>query len=281
MSEKKKNGIFDVSAEDKKMLDKIYWRSFMVFSGFAGAAYAAAPGYTFSIMPALVRWYPEKEKLSEAMGRHTTWYNITQNVGTFAMGLSASMEHENALHYGEYDTSAIVSIKTSLMGPMSGIGDALFWGILRVIAAGIGINIGMTGSPMGAILFFLIYQIPSMICRYYMTYLGYTMGESFIKQAFETGLIGILTKCAGIVGLMMVGYMISSNVSFNLAISIPVEGGDPIQLQTYLDGFLQGLLPLLITFWCYHMLKDRNMNQNTLLFIIMIVGFLCGLVGIA
>lgn len=33
------------------------------------------------------------------------------------------------------------------MGPMSGIGDAIFWGVLRVIAAGIGINLAMSGSP--------------------------------------------------------------------------------------------------------------------------------------
>ena len=39
------------------------------------------------------------------------------------------------------------------MGPISGIGDSFFWGILRVIAAGIGISIASTGSPLGAIVF--------------------------------------------------------------------------------------------------------------------------------
>ena len=104
--------MFDhISEADRKMLNKIYWRSFMVFAGPCGAAYRQAPGFTMSIMPALERYYPEQEKRAEAMQRHMTPYNITQNVGTFAMGLAASMEHENAVHYGDYDPSSIVSIK--------------------------------------------------------------------------------------------------------------------------------------------------------------------------
>ena len=57
---------------------------------------------------------------------------------------------------------------------MSGIGDAIFWGVLRVIAAGIGINLAMSGSPLGAIMFLLIYNIPSILCRYFLTYLAST-----------------------------------------------------------------------------------------------------------
>lgn len=125
--------MFDhISEADRKMLNKIYWRSFMVFAGPCGAAYRQAPGFTMSIMPALERYYPEQEKRAEAMQRHMTPYNITQNVGTFAMGLAASMEHENAVHYGDYDPSSIVSIKTALMGPLSGIGDSIYWGIVRL-----------------------------------------------------------------------------------------------------------------------------------------------------
>lgn len=272
----------NLSQEDIKMLDRIYWRSFNVFAGFAGSAYAASLGYTYSIRPALDRFYPEQEKRAEAFNRHKTWYNITQNVGTFAMGLSASMEKENSENYGNYDTEAIVSIKTSLMGPMSGIGDALFWGIVRVIAAGIAINMSASGTLLAPIVFLLIYNIPSMICRYYMTYLGYTMGETFIKQAFESGLITTLTKCAGIVGLMMVGQMTANNVSFNLAITLPpvAEGAEPVAIQQYFDELLLGVLPLSITFICYYLLS-KGVNQVKLIFGIMIIGIILGVLGVA
>ena len=46
----------NISDADKKMLTKIYWRSFAVFAGPCGAAYRQAPGFTMSIMPALERF---------------------------------------------------------------------------------------------------------------------------------------------------------------------------------------------------------------------------------
>lgn len=269
----------NLTVEDRKMLNRIYWRSFMVFAGPCGAAYRQAPGFTMSIMPALERYYPEKEKRAEAMIRHMTPYNITQNVGTFAMGLAASMEKENALHYGEYDPSSIPAIKTALMGPMSGIGDAIYWGIVRCIAAGVGIGFAASGSILGPILFLLIYNIPGMLGRYYLTYLGYVMGETFIKKAYDSGMIQILTQCAGIIGLMMVGFMISSMVSMSVTLTMPVSGAEPIAVQPQLDSILQGLLPMCLTFICYYALK-KNMNQNTLLFLVLGVGFLLGLIGI-
>ena len=179
--------MFDhISEADRKMLNKIYWRSFMVFAGPCGAAYRQAPGFTMSIMPALERYYPEQEKRAEAMQRHMTPYNITQNVGTFAMGLAASMEHENAVHYGDYDPSSIVSIKTALMGPLSGIGDSIYWGIVRCIAAGVGIGFAASGSILGPILFLVIYNLPGMLGRYYLTYLGFSMGENFIRHDYDS-----------------------------------------------------------------------------------------------
>lgn len=177
-------------------------------------------------------------KRAEAMQRHMTPYNITQNVGTFAMGLAASMEHENAVHYGDYDPSSIVSIKTALMGPLSGIGDSIYWGIVRCIAAGVGIGFAASGSILGPILFLVIYNLPGMLGRYYLTFLGFSMGENFITKAYESGMITILTKCAGIIGLMNVGFMISSNVSLSLALTMPVSGAEPIAVQPYLDSLL-------------------------------------------
>lgn len=272
--------VTNLPQEDKKMLNSVFRRSFMVFAGMAGLHYAAAPGYIISIWPALKRWYPDKESRAEALKRHSTWYNITQNVGTLAMGLSCSMEKENSLNRDTYDTSAIVSVKSALMGPMSGIGDSIFWGIVRTIAAGVGISMAANGSVIGPIMFLILYNVPSILCRYYMTYLGYSMGESFIKKMFESGLMEVFTKAAGIVGLMMVGCMTASNVSFATSLSIAVEGGEPIMIQTYFDQLFSGILPLSITLVCFWLLKKKNVNVNVLMIGIMIFSFACVLLGI-
>lgn len=270
-----------LSAEDRKMLNKIFLRSFTVFaSGAGGAAKAGADGWLYSIMPAINRYYKDDpEKRADAMTRHTTWYNITQNVGTFAMGLVASMERENTLH-DDFDTESIDGTKVSLMGPMSGIGDAIFWGCLRVIAAGIGINIAMSGSPLGAILFLLIYNIPSILCRYFMTYLGFTLGTNFISQLYEGGLMRLVTRATSTVGLTMIGAMTAANVKFTSIISFPVEGSDPITLQSYLDQIFLGLVPLCLTLFVLWLMRNKNVNVNVILVGIMVLAIVLGLIGV-
>lgn len=270
-----------LSAEDRKMLNKIFLRSFTVFaSGAGGAAKAGADGWLYSIMPAINRYYKDDpEKRADAMTRHTTWYNITQNVGTFAMGLVASMERENTLH-DDFDTESIDGTKVSLMGPMSGIGDAIFWGCLRVIAVGIGINIAMSGSPLGAILFLLIYNIPSVLCRYFMTYLGFTLGTNFISQLYEGGLMRLVTRATSTVGLTMIGAMTAANVKFTSIISFPVEGSDPITLQSYLDQIFLGLVPLCLTLFVLWLMRNKNVNVNVILVGIMVLAIVLGLIGV-
>lgn len=271
----------NLSAEDRKMLNKIFLRSFTVFASCAGGSVKqGADGWLYSLMPAINRYYKDDpEARADAMARHTTWYNITQNVGTFAMGLVASMENENSQH-PDFDTESIDGIKVSLMGPMSGIGDAIFWGCLRVIAAGIGINMAMSGSPVGAILFLLIYNIPSIICRYFMTYLGFMLGTNFISQLYEGGLMKIITKATSTVGLVMIGAMTAANVKFSTILSIPVEGSDPVMIQSYLDQIFIGLVPLSLTLFVLWLMRKKNVNVNVILVGIMVLGLVLGLIGV-
>ena len=230
----------NLSKTDKKIINRIFWRSFTVFASRAGATKTHAPGFMYSVMPALDEYYKDNPQgHKEAMMRHTTWYNITQNVGTFVMGLVASME-KKAAKDPNFDPESIVAIKTSLMGPLSGIGDSIFWGVLRVIAAGIGISLASQGSILGPILFLLIYNIPSILTRYYLTYMGFTVGDTFISDMYKSGSMELLNKAASTLGLMMIGCMTATMVKFETKLSIPISGGKPIQLQQYLDQLWKG-----------------------------------------
>jgi PTS system mannose-specific IID component len=260
------------------MLNSIFFRSFNVFAGAAGSTKAGASGFIWSLLPALERYYPEKERLTKAMQRHNIWYNITQNVGTFAMGLVASMEKESS-EKPDFDTQSIVAIKTSLMGPMSGIGDAIFWGIVRVIAAGVAIGMAATGSLMAPLVFLIAYNVPSVLCRYYMTYLGYTLGSTFIERIYASGGMKILTKAASTVGLMMVGGMCASMVKFSTILQMEVPGSDPILVQTYLDQLLVGIVPLLLSLGCFYLLQKR-VNVNIVMLGVLILALLLALLGV-
>ena len=269
-----------LSKEDRKMLNSIFLRSFTIFAGRSGGQVRQhAAAFIWTLLPAFNRYYKDDpEGHRDALVRHTMFYNITQSIGTFCMGLVASMERENAQD-PSFDAHSIVALKAALMGPLSGVGDAFIWGVLRVIAAGVGINLALQGSVLGPIMFLVIYNVPSIILRYYLTYAGFMLGNDFIRRISQNGLMSIFTKCTSILGLMMVGGLTASNVKFTSIVQFTVQGQDPILLQTYLDSVFKGLVPLCLTLACLYLMQKR-VNVNFILFGVLGLAILLALVGI-
>ncbi len=270
----------NLSREDRKMLNSIFWRSFFCQASRAGGQTRQhAIGFVYSIAPALDRYYKDdKEAKIRALIRHTQFFNITSIVSTLVMGIIASMERENSRN-SDFDEQSIVALKVALMGPMSGIGDSIFIGVVRVIAAGIAVSLASTGSLLGPIIFLLIYNVPGTMIRYYLTYLGFTSGAGFISKIYESGMMKVLTKSASILGLIMVGAMTASTVTFKTAITIPMVDADPVQLQTYLDAVFKGLVPLGITLGCKYAL-DKKINVNWLMIGVLVLAMVLALLRI-
>lgn len=270
----------NLSREDKKMINSICWRSLNAHcSRVGGQARQMAIGFLWQIMPALNRYYKDQpEKKKEALYRHVQFCNVSNAIYPFLAGLVASMEKENS-EVDDFDTSSIVAIKAALMGPLAGIGDSLLFSVVRVIAAGIGISFALQGSILGPILFFLIYNGCTMALRFSLGYVGFISGSSFITNMYQNGTLKILTKCAGILGLIMVGAMTASTVKFTTAISIPIPGGEAVALQSSLDTLFLGLVPLLLTFCCKKLL-DKNVNINWIMVGIFVLSLLMAAVHI-
>ena len=270
----------NLSREDKKMINSICWRSLNAHcSRVGGQARQMAIGFLWQIMPALNRYYKDQpEKKKEALYRHVQFCNVSNAIYPFLAGLVASMEKENS-EVDDFDTSSIVAIKAALMGPLAGIGDSLLFSVVRVIAAGIGISFALQGSILGPILFFLIYNGCTMALRFSLGYVGFISGSSFITNMYQNGTLKILTKCAGILGLIMVGAMTASTVKFTTAISIPIPGGEAVALQSSLDTLFLGLVPLLLTFGCKKLL-DKNVNINWIMVGIYVLSLMMAVVHI-
>ena len=270
----------NLSREDKKMINSICWRSLNAHcSRVGGQARQMAIGFLWQIMPALNRYYKDQpEKKKEALYRHVQFCNVSNAIYPFLTRLVASMEKENS-EVDDFDTSSIVAIKAALMGPLAGIGDSLLFSVVRVIAAGIGISFALQGSILGPILFFLIYNGCTMALRFSLGYVGFISGSSFITNMYQNGTLKILTKCAGILGLIMVGAMTASTVKFTTAISIPIPGGEAVALQSSLDTLFLGLVPLLLTFGCKKLL-DKNVNINWIMVGIFVLSLLMAAVHI-
>ena len=77
--------------------------------------------------------------------RHLAIFNITPHLAPTVTGVATAMEAK-ASQDETFDKNAINSIKVGLMGPLSGIGDSIFWGTLRVITVGIGVSLAKDGN---------------------------------------------------------------------------------------------------------------------------------------
>ena len=154
-----------VTSVDNKLLRQLYWRSFSLYAAVTPAKQGAS-GFSYAMQPFLENFYQDDEERRKAMVRHMAYFNTNLAMYPFILGVTASMEKENA-EKADFNDESINAIKTSLMGPLAGIGDSLFWGVLRTIAAGIAVSLAMAGNIFAPIVFLLIFNIPVQLVRWY------------------------------------------------------------------------------------------------------------------
>ena len=265
---------------EKKLIKSMYWRSFTLYSAVTPAKQGAS-GVSYTMQPFIDRFYKNREAdRKAAMVRHMSYFNTNVAMFPFIMGITASMEKENA-EKDDFNPESINAIKTSLIGPLAGIGDSVFWGVLRVIAAGIGVSLAQANNFMAPLIFLLLFNLPVQLIRWQGAKLGYTLGASYISDLYESGMINVLTKGATIVGLAMVGAMTSNMVSLQLKWNMVLDGKTIMKSQEMLNQIFVGLIPLSITLICFWLLKKKNMSINILIFSIIALGILLSVLGIA
>lgn len=108
-----------------------------------------AVGWTMA--PLLRKIYPNDEDYSEALLNHFNYFNATPQMTNIILGASAAMEEKDGLNAKE----TIQSFKTSVMGPLSGIGDTVFWILWPTVMGSISGYMALKGNPLGAIIWLL------------------------------------------------------------------------------------------------------------------------------
>ena len=274
------NGRVQESVMTKEVFKKTFWRTFPLQACFCYERMQNV-GFAYQMVPALKKLYPDKEEASKALKRHLAIFNTTPCVVPFITGASIAMEEKfkKARENGEEcDEESINAVKTALMGPLAGIGDSFFWGTLRIIAAGIGASLAAQGSILGAVLFFLMYNIPQLFVRYQGLKLGYKSGVSFLENMSQGGVIALLTEVAKILGLVVVGSMCASMVALSTPLVISMDGADVV-IQDIFNSILPNILPLGLTFVIYKLLK-KGIKTTTVLWGIILFGIAGSVVGI-
>lgn len=221
-------------------------------------------------------YHDDFEGYKDALIRHTEFFNITPQAAPFVGGVCACMEELKKK--GEIDGEAITGIKTALMGPLSGIGDSIFIGCIRIVALGIGLSLSLQGNILGPIIYFLIYNIPAFICRFYGARLGYDIGFKYLSKMKESGMMDKVLLAASILGIIVIGAMSKDMVYTKIALTIG-SGETAKPLQEILDGILPGIVGLSVT-WLYYYLLNKKISPMILIvatIILCIIGKVIGL----
>lgn len=221
-------------------------------------------------------WHDDPAGYAAALERHTAFFNISVALAPFVGGIAMSMEER--IKAGELPPESVNDVKAALMGPLSGVGDAIFLTTIRVVGAGIAVSMAAEGNPLGPILFLLIFNVPQYILRVWGIVKGYELGVGLLDAASESGIMDKLIKGAGIVGMMVVGSMTCSMFWATLAVSFG-SGEEVTMLQDILDGIMPGMLGL-GCMGIYYWLLGKKIHPSFLILGTMLVGVIGVYLGI-
>ena len=269
-----------IQVSPNKRYSHYFWRSWAIQDSW-NYERQMNMGFLYGIAPTIDRLYPDENdpeqvaKRKEAYERHMAFYNCTPQTSAFVLGLASSMEEEYARDPENFDPETINAVKTSLMGPLSGIGDSFFQGTIRTIAFGLGTTLAAQGSMLGPVLAMVISAVFSIPITWYAGKFGYEMGNSFLDR-LQSGTMEKIMYACGIVGLMAIGGMVATLIGITTPLTFS-EG--TVVLQDILDGIVPMILNLGAVMGMYWLVK-HNVKTSWLLAICIVGGIVLNALGL-
>ncbi|MGL4890532.1 MAG: PTS N-acetylgalactosamine transporter subunit IID [Aeromonas veronii] len=246
----------------KQDINRFAWRSLLLQASFNYERMQAS-GWLYGLLPALQKIHTNQRDLSRAMKGHMGFFNTHPFLVTFVMGIVLAMERS------KQNVNSIQSTKIAVGAPLGGIGDAMFWLTLLPICGGIGADLALQGSIMGAVVFFLLFNVVHFGLRFGLAHYAYRMGVAAIPVIkANTRKVG---HAASIVGMTVIGTLVATYV--RLGTTLEITAGDAVvKLQAdVLDKLMPAFLPLLYTLAMYALIR-KGWSPLRLIVITVVLG---------
>lgn len=270
-------------------------------------------GWCYSIIPAIKKLYKTEEDRAAALKRHLEFYNTHPYVSAPVMGVTLALEEERA-NGMPVDDQTVQGVKVGMMGPLAGVGDPVFWFTVRPILGALGASLALSGSIVGPLLFFVVWNLVRIAFLWYTQEFGYKVGTSIAKD-MSGGLLGKVTEGASILGMFIIGALVQRwvSISFTPVVSqvtqsegayinwdklpkgtagikealtqynsLGANGLNQVKvttLQQNLDQLIPGLAALLLTLLCCYLLK-KKVSPIVIIVALFIVGIVARVIGI-
>lgn len=315
MSEQVNNERITISKRDRM---NVNWRTTFVQANWNYERMHNV-GFAYVMAPIIKKLYTTEDDKRAALERHLEFVNTHPYLHSPIIGVVLALEEEKA-NGAEIDDMAIQGVKIGMMGPLAGVGDPIFWGTLRPVIGAFAASLALSGSVLGPILFFLLWNVIRIAFMWYTQELGYQAGSEITKE-LGGGILQKLTTGASILGMFVMGVLVprwttmnfpmviseiqndaNSIVDFegltemanNNALTVDklrdvvsnLAGGYNItettvqSLGDVLNSLLPGLMPLVLTLVSMYLMRKKNVKPITLIFAIFVLGIVLNALGI-
>ncbi|MDH2925138.1 PTS system N-acetylgalactosamine-specific EIID component (Man family) [Nicoletella semolina] len=253
----------------KQDLNKMAWRSLLLQASFNYERMQAA-GWLYGLALALKKIHTNKSDLSKSMKGNLGFFNTHPFLVTFVMGIILAMERS------KQSVNSIQSTKIAVGAPLGGIGDAMFWLTLLPICGGIGASLALQGSIMGAVFFFVVFNLVHFGLRFGLAHYAYRMGVAAIPVIkSNTKKVG---HAASMVGMTVIGALVATYIRFNTTLEI-TAGDAVVKVQSdVIDKLMPAFLPLVYTLLMYWLVK-RGWSPLRLIMLTVALGIIGRFLG--
>ncbi len=135
-------------------------------------------GFFYALLPALKKLY-RREELPEIAKSHLGYFNTHPYLAPLVAGAVLKLEEERAA--GQPEVVDIEEFKEMVAAPYAAIGDALFWGGLRPLAAGVALFFAAKGILWAPLVFLGLYNLIPLFFRISGFVHGYRQGIESIN----------------------------------------------------------------------------------------------------
>lgn len=265
----------------KKELDRLFWRYQVRYLTCCNLENWHGNCYAYDMIPLYKKYY-DKDGQREGMLRMFDFINTEQTTASVLWGILVGMEEQKALGKPVSD-EMVRTVKSSLMGPLAGVGDSLVQATILPLLTTIAISLTGAGdalSPLGVVLF--IIATPILLWTYARVLFnnGYTLGKDAVSTLMGSTMNRIKTAVQ-LFGIIVIGALSASYVKLSTPLSFAASAdATPVVLQDVINGIFPNLLSLLLVIGCWYLLSKKGMSVTKVIFGLMGIVVVLGLIGI-
>ncbi|GLQ71779.1 PTS system mannose/fructose/sorbose family transporter subunit IID [Vibrio penaeicida] len=246
----------------KKVVRQILWRQLFLQASFNYERMQAC-GFLWAISPGLKHIHKQKERLGESMRAHMDFFNSHTYLVTFILGLVLAMEQS------KQKVETIRAFKVAAMGPIAGVGDAMFNLTLKPISAAIAASLALDNVYLAPIFFLLLLNVTRLSIQIPLFNYGYKSGLKALDKIKDHTVA--MARSATIVGIMVIGAMSAQFVKLKTTASIGYAE-TTFSIQTdLLDKIVPNILPVLFVLLTYRLLM-KGLSPTKIIFLMILFG---------